>query len=253
MNVLAIIQARMGSTRLPGKVLLSLEGKTVIEHVVERVKCAKLVDEVIVATSININNLPLIRVCAEKNIRVFCGSEEDVLDRFFQLAKLLVPAHIVRITADCPVIDPAIIDKIIATHFLENADYTSNTIDETYPDGLDIEIFTYKSLTQAWNEASLSSEREHVTPYIKKHPDLFLLKSIVSDINYADKRWTLDTELDFEFLRSIFNILYKKNHFFSMNDILHLIKKQPSLEKINSNIIRNEGYLNSLKKDEIIK
>jgi spore coat polysaccharide biosynthesis protein SpsF len=159
----------------------------------------------------------------------------------------------VRITADCPVIDPAIIDKIIATHFLENADYTSNTIDETYPDGLDIEIFTYKSLTQAWNEASLSSEREHVTPYIKKHPDLFLLKSIVSDINYADKRWTLDTELDFEFLRSIFNILYKKNHFFSMNDILHLIKKQPSLEKINSNIIRNEGYLNSLKKDEIIK
>ena len=172
MNVLAIIQARMGSTRLPGKVLLSLEGKTVIEHVVERVKCAKLVDEVIVATSININNLPLIRVCAEKNIRVFCGSEEDVLDRFFQLAKLLVPAHIVRITADCPVIDPAIIDKIIATHFLENADYTSNTIDETYPDGLVIEIFTYKSLTQAWNEASLSSEREHVTPYIKKHPEL---------------------------------------------------------------------------------
>ena len=250
--IIAIIQARLGSTRLPNKVMKYLGDKTVLEHVVSRVKQSKYIDEVFVATTIDRNNLPIIHLCSSQNIRVFFGSEEDVLDRFYQLAKLICPEHIVRITADCPLIDPEIIDLIIKTHLGSNCDYTSNTIEDSYPDGLDTEIFTFSSLTKAWQEAKLLSEREHVTPYMKKHPELFSLNSIVSKINYANKRWTLDTDQDFEFLKSIFENLYYSNNFFGMNDIINLINEQPSLEKINANIIRNEGYLKSVEKDKTI-
>lgn len=247
--IIAIIQARVGSKRFPNKVMKYLEDKTVLEHVVNRVKKSRYIDEVFVATTIDKKDLAILQLCSAKHMRVFCGAEEDVLDRFYQLAKLLHPNHIVRITSDCPVIDPKIIDLIIETHLKLNSDYTSNTIIDSYPDGLDTEVFSFSVLEKCWKEAKLISEREHVTPYIKKHPKLFLLHSIVSDINYADKRWTIDTESDYEFLKSIFKILYKKNHLFGMNEILQLLEKSPSLEKINSNNIRNAGYLKSLKND----
>ena len=250
--IIAIIQARVGSTRLPNKVLKYLEDKTVLEHVWSRVKRSRYIDEVFVATTIDINNLPLINLCSSKGIRLFCGSEDDVLDRFYQLAKLLRPDHIVRITSDCPVIDPYIIDLIIENHLELNSDYTSNTIEDSYPDGLDAEVFTFHSLERAWKKANLQSEREHVTPYIKKHPELFKLNSIVSKINYAEKRWTLDTDLDFQFLHLLYEELYSENENFGMNDILELLKRKPSLELINSNIIRNEGYIKSLKEDKSI-
>lgn len=250
--IIAIVQARVGSIRLPNKVMKYLEDKTVLEHVCSRVRRSKYIDEVFVATTIDKNNLPLIQLCSSQNIRVFCGSEDDVLDRFYQLSKLIRPNHILRVTSDCPVIDPDVIDLIIENHLRLNSDYTSNTIVDSYPDGLDTEIFSFLVLERSWKEANLISEREHVTPYMKKHPDLFSIKSIVSDINYADKRWTLDTESDYEFLKLIFKKLYKKKYFFGMNDILQLLKEQPSLEKINSNIIRNEGYLQSLKKDKLL-
>lgn len=251
--IISIIQARVGSSRLPNKVLKYLEDKTVLEHVVSRVEKSKYIDEVFVATTIDKNNLPLIQLCASQNIRVFCGSEEDVLDRFYQLAKLINPSHIVRITSDCPVIDPLIIDLIIENHLKFNFDYTSNTIVDSYPDGLDVEVFSFSILERVWKEAKLYSEREHVTPYIKKHPELFSIKSIISEVNYADKRWTLDTDADLEFLRAVFSNLYKIKPLFSMEDLLSLLKEQPLLEKINSNIIRNEGYLESLKKDRTAK
>ena len=190
-----------------------LEDKTVLEHVVSRVRTSRYIDEVFVATTIDKNNLPLVQLCSSQNIRVFCGSEDDVLDRFYQLAKLIHPDHIVRITSDCPVIDPEIIDLIIENHLRSNSDYTSNTILDSFPDGLDTEIFSFSALEKAWFEAKLSSEREHVTPYIKKHPDLFAIKSIVSEINYANKRWTLDTDSDFRFLTVLFSNLYNSNPF----------------------------------------
>lgn len=248
--IIAIIQARVGSVRLPNKVMKYLQNKTVLEHVCSRVRRSKYIDEVFVATTIDKNNLPLIQLCASQNIRVFCGSEDDVLDRFYQLAKLIHPEHIVRITSDCPVIDPNIIDKIIEDHLKRNSDYTSNTIIDSYPDGLDTEIFSLLTLERCWKEAKLQSEREHVTPYMKNHPELFKLNSISSKINYCDKRWTLDTDLDFEFLKSVFNELYKKNPYFGINEILHLLETMPSLEMINSSIVRNEGYLQSLKNDK---
>lgn len=248
--ITAIIQARMGSTRLPSKVLKILGGKSVLEQVYDRVKKSKYIDEIFVATTIDNNNLPLINLCSSKGMRVFCGSEDDVLDRYYQLAKLINTDHIVRVTSDCPVIDPELIDFIIESHLQSLSDYTSNTIEDSFPDGLDTEVFKFEALERAWNEAVLISEREHVTPYIKKNPKLFSLNSIVSKTDYRSKRWTLDTSLDFEFLHSVFEDLYEKKPYFGMNDILHLLETKPFLEMINSNIIRNEGYLKSLKEDK---
>ena len=251
--IIAIIQARMGSTRLPNKILKLLEDKTVIEHVYNRVKKSKYIDDIFIATTIDEKNLPLINFCSSKGFRIFCGSEEDVLDRYYQLARLLAPDHIVRITSDCPVIDTDILNLIIEGHLQSNADYSSNTIEETYPDGLDTEIFKFSVLETAWKNSTLASEREHVTPYIKKHPELFKLNSIISKTDYNKKRWTLDTDLDFIFLQSIFEELYHIDHDFKMKDILNLLEEKPFLEEINSTIIRNEGYLKSLKEDKMNK
>ena len=247
--ILAIIQARMGSTRLPGKVLMNLEDKTVIEHVVDRVCKSKLINKIVVATSIDSNNLPMVKLCAEKNISIFIGSEDDVLDRFYQTAKLFNPDHIVRITADCPMMDPNIIDLTIERHFSSKADYTSNTITETFPDGEDVEIFTFNSLKRAWNEAKLSSEREHVTPYIRNN-DLFKIESISNKENFSSKRWTLDNREDFEFMKVVFRNLYCINNYFGMDMIVDFLKKNPDIEKINNHIFRNEGYKKSLNEDK---
>jgi spore coat polysaccharide biosynthesis protein SpsF (cytidylyltransferase family) len=251
--IAAIIQARMGSTRLPNKVLKNLGDKTVLEQVCSRVKKSKLIDEIFVATTIDKNNLPIVHLCSSIGVSVFCGSEDDVLDRFYQLSRLINPEHIVRITSDCPVIDSELIDSIIDSHLLSKADYTSNTIKDSFPDGLDTEVFKFSALEKAWDKAVLSSEREHVTPYIKNHPEFFKLNSIVSKTDYSKKRWTLDTDLDFEFLQSIFEELYLNNPYFGTQEILNLLESKPYLEMINSDIIRNEGYQKSLKVDKIKK
>lgn len=253
MNILAIIQARMGSTRLPNKVSMTLGDKTVLENVVDRVKKSRYIDEVAVATTIHLRDLVIVKLCASHGIRVFCGSEDDVLDRFYQAAKLLNPVHIVRITADCPVIDSMVIDGVIERHLSENADYSSNTLNETFPDGEDVEIFTFAALKQAWKEAQLASEREHVTPYIRKHTELFKHLSFDYTENLSKKRWTLDDEKDYEFLKILYDELYKNNPFFGMSEILELLKKNPDYEKINSETARNAGYIKSLKEDRIIE
>src|SRR4030043_210487 len=148
MDMLAIIQARTGSTRLHGKVLFDLEGKTVLEHVINRAKASKYITDVFVGTTIKKADLKIVKLCAELDVSVFCGSEDDVLDRYYQTARLVRPKHVVRITADCPVIDPMVVDKVIELHIKENADYTSNTFGETYPDGQDVEVFTFEALKE---------------------------------------------------------------------------------------------------------
>jgi spore coat polysaccharide biosynthesis protein SpsF (cytidylyltransferase family) len=248
MNV-AIIQARIGSTRLPSKVLMNLADKSVLEHVVTRVRQSKFINEIIVATTIELPDLQIVQFCASKEIRVYVGSEQDVLDRYYQAARLLNPTNVVRITSDCPMIDPEIIDLIGKRHTEEKADYTSNTLEETYPDGLDVEIFTFAALEQAWKEAKLLSEREHVTPYIKKNPLLFRLISVRYSEDLSFMRWTIDQTQDLDFLTEIFGRIYPKKSNFRMADVLEEIARHPELIKINSGIIRNEGYLKSLMKD----
>ena len=252
MNILAIIQARMDSTRLPNKVLLDLAGKTVLEHVVERVKRSKMIDDIVVATTISPNDLDIVKLCSNKEIRVFCGSEDDVLDRYYQLAKLIKPEHIVRITADCPMIDPEIIDQVIQLHVDNKSDYTSNTLKETYPDGEDIEVFRFKALRTAWENANLLSEREHVTPYIINNPDLFKLENLENKIDLSQKRWTLDEPKDFEFIKKVFSNVYVDNNNFTMNSVLKFLEENPNIESINQHIARNEGYAKSLTEDKKI-
>ena len=252
MSTIAIIQARMGSTRLPGKVLLNLEDKTVLEHVVNRVRFSKHVDDVVVATTISKDDLRIVELCANLGISVYCGSEDDVLDRYYQAAKLFKADNIVRITSDCPVIDPKIIDDVITAHLKNNADYTSNTFKETYPDGQDVEVFTFAALRAAWKSAKLASEREHVTPYIRSNPNIFKYASLEYTEDISQKRWTLDNAEDLEFLRLVYKYLYSKNSLFGMDDILALISEKPEIETINQHIIRNEGYLKSQREDETL-
>ena len=250
-GIVCIIQARFSAKRLPGKVLFGLEGKTVLERVVERVKKSRLIHEVAVATSINQKDSKIVKLCSVKRIRVYCGSEDDVLDRYFQAARLLEAGHIVRITADCPLIDPLLIDKVIRLHLKNKSDYTSNTLKETFPDGEDVEVFRFGALKQAWENAGFFSEREHVTAYIRKHPKSFKLVNLACHNDFSSKRWTLDEKADYKFIRLIYKRLYRKNRIFGIKDILGLLKRHPEYERINNGIIRNEGYLKSLREERV--
>ena len=250
-NISAIIQARIGSSRLPGKVLLPLSGKTVLEHVISRVRASRMVTSILVATSTASADKKIVDLCKRSGVAVFCGSEDDVLDRFYRAAETVKPEHIVRITADCPLMDTKIIDRVIAEHAAKGADYTTNTLPPTYPDGEDVEVMKIEALKKAWKEAALPSEREHVTPYIRKHPEYFKLENVAYATDLSAKRWTLDEEDDYRFLKAVFGSLYRRNSLFGMEEVLDLLKKNTELEEKRKVITRNEGYQKSLKKDKI--
>ena len=249
-KIVAVIQARVGSKRLPRKVLLDLEDRTVLEHVIYRVKNSKLISDSIVATTILKEDLEIMKLCSSNNIRVYCGSENDVLDRYYQAARLLEADDVVRITADCPLIDTKVIDRVLKLHLFKKTDYTSNAVKETFPDGEDVEVFTFKTLQKAWKDARMLSEREHVTSYMKKHPELFKIANLKNTKNLSEKRWTLDEREDYKFIKLVYEKLYKKNKLFGMEEIIRLLNEHPEYEKINNKIRRNEGYLKSLKKDK---
>ena len=250
--IYAIIQARMGSTRLPGKVMMDLCGSPVIEHVVNRLNNSNLIDKIIIATSFDSNNQPIIDFCQENHISYFVGNEDDVLDRYYQTAldyDIDDKDIIIRITSDCPLIDPFIVDKVIGEHISNNNDYTANVLDCTYPDGLDCEVFNFNALKDSWINANLSSQREHVTLYIRDNPDKFKLGNVMNDVDYSDLRWTLDEKEDFIFIEEVYKNLFNQDSFFAMKDIIELINEKPELIDINSKFARNEGLIKSLKED----
>lgn len=253
MKFLAVIQARCGSSRLPSKVLKDLCGKTVLERVIERVKRSRYVDEVMVATTLKEEDLPIVRMVSGMGMRVFAGSPLDVLDRYYQVAKLIQPEYVIRITADCPVFDPGILDDAIEK--LEtDTDYMA-AVSETLPDGLDLEIMRFEVLKRAWNEASLMSEREHVTMYIKNHKDLFRIQDYSCVLgNLHDERWTIDEEEDYRFIKEIYEYFMKTGkEDFNASDILEYLNGNEEVRKINQGFVRNEGLLISLKHDRIVK
>ena len=252
--IYAIIQARMGSTRLPNKVLMDLNGKSVLENIIDRLKKSSCIDKIIVATSINAENIVIEKLCESKEISCFKGSEDDVLDRYYQTCNFFGISesdNIVRITADCPLIDYNVIDKIIEKHLEDNNDYTSNTIVPTFPDGLDCEVFTFASLEDSWKNACLSSEREHVTLYIKNHPEIFKIENILNDEDLSDLRWTLDEKEDFEFINKIYSY-FNNSEIFSTQDVLEVLKENPDLLNINDKFRRDEGLEKSLKNDKVL-
>jgi len=205
---------------------------------------------IIKATTTNKKDDALVAFAKEKGLKVYRGSEEDVLDRFYRTAVEYGVEHIVRVTPDCPILDPDIMDRVISKYLEGTYDYVSNTITPTYPDGYDTEVFPFSALERAWREAKLYSEREHVTSYLYKHPDLFRLYNVKKegeDLSWM--RFTVDTPRDFEFVSEVFEKLSPVHGIFHMDDILRFLKENPELLDINKGISRNEGYQISLLKD----
>lgn len=253
MKYLAMIQARCGSTRLPNKVLKDLCGKPVLQRMIERVQMSERIDEVMVITSIEKNNLPILKLCSELGVRVGIGSEDDVLDRFYQTAKLLKPEYVIRLTADCPCFDPGLLDMAI-DGMDESSDYRA-MISESFADGLDLEIMRFSALERAWKEAIHSYEREHVTQYIIHHPDLFNLQDFESPIgNFGNHRWTVDEEEDFEVVKKIYEHFMQElgKDYFDYRDILAFLEQNPEIMALNQKYQRNEGLAKSIKEDHIV-
>ena len=255
MKIVAIIQARMGSRRLPGKSLLNLVGKPALQHVLERVSLSTLIDEIWLATTLKEEDSKIVSLAKKLNLKYYRGKVNDVLDRYYQTAKRAKADVIVRITGDCPLIDYKIIDKVIK-FFLDNSprfDYVSNVIPPTFPDGLDVEVFSRKALAKAWQKAKWFSEREHVTPYITQHAELFKLGNVVSRKDFSQYRLTLDNKEDLEFLKLVARECQKVKRYCGLEEIIKILKDHPDWLEINLRIKRNEGYSKSLREDKIFK
>lgn len=208
-------------------------------------------DKLIVATSNQPDDRKLGALCRAFDVDCFFGSLDDVLDRYYQAAKPHNPEHVVRLTGDCPLTDPELIDQVIQFHLEGAYDYTSNTVEPTYPDGLDAEVIRFPCLEEAWREATLPSEREHVTPFIRKHPDRFKIGSVKGRDDLSHLRWTVDEPEDLELVTRIYEALYPQNPQFTTGDILQLLVRNPHLSEINSAFGRNEGYQKSLVEDKL--
>jgi glutamate-1-semialdehyde aminotransferase/spore coat polysaccharide biosynthesis protein SpsF (cytidylyltransferase family) len=235
----------MGSSRLPGKTIADVAGRPLLLHVVERVQRARRVDKVVVATTDQAADDPIATLCQQGGIQYFRGCEDDVLDRFYRTAQASTADVVVRITADCPLIDPAVIDKVVTRFQLGDCDYVSNTLRYTYPDGLDTEAFSFAALERAWREAKKPSEREHVTPYLRT--EKFRVANVESEspTRLGNYRWTVDHFADLEFVRRIYEAFSGKKHF-GYQDIFQLLRERPELATIQADTITNEGYYKSL-------
>ncbi|MHB1126205.1 MAG: cytidylyltransferase domain-containing protein [Bacillota bacterium] len=248
--ILAILQARVSSTRLPGKVLKPILGMPMLLRQIERLKRASRIDRLLVATSTEASDNAVQELMEmEGTVGCFRGHLEDVLDRFYSAAKIFSPQHVVRLTGDCPLADPEVIDKVIAFHLERGYDCSSNTLEPTFPDGLDVEVFRFKCLERAWREARLPSQREHVTPYIYQHPEKYKIGYYKNPVNLSYMRWTVDEPEDFDLVNRIYEALYPANPGFTTGDILSYLENNPGLGKINAGHKRNEGFEKSLRKD----
>lgn len=249
MNIVAIIQARMSSTRLPGKVLMPLAGRPVLAHVVERLRHCRTLDGIAVATSTDPSDDPIEAWCATAGVRCVRGSLHDVLDRYHQAATALGADAVVRITADCPALDPAVVDAVVEG--FQAGDFDFYGLAGEFPDGLDCTVFAAPALARAWREATLPSQREHVGPYIEHQPQLFRNGGLQLFRGLAHQRWTLDEPRDHLFLQQVFSRLDRGPDAppFGAGDILALLAREPALAELNADIVRNAGYLKSLAED----
>ena len=243
--IVAIVQARMSSSRLPGKTTADVAGRPLLLRVVDRVRRARSVDKVVVATTDQSSDDPIAALCQREGTQCFRGSEDDVLDRFYKAAQTSGADIVVRITADCPLIDAAVIDKVIRRFQVGDCEYASNTLRYTYPDGLDTEVFSFATLERAWREAQKPSEREHVTPYLRAGNFRAVNIESESPVPPDTHRWTVDYAADLEFVREIYKA-FPENKYFGYQDIFHLLRERPELATIQAETITNEGYYKSL-------
>jgi spore coat polysaccharide biosynthesis protein SpsF len=237
----AVIQARMGSSRLPGKVLKPLSGKPVLEWIIAHLRQSRRLDRIVVATTGEAQDSPIAALCERLDVSCYRGSELDVLDRYYQAARLHGLTHVLRITADCPFTDPLLVDEVIDA-FLDAAqppDFAANNFNRRYPRGTDVAMMSFEALERAWREAARDYERVHVTPYIREHPDKFRLLSIEGEQDYGHYRWTVDTPEDLALSEQIFDRL-DHSLGYSWQAVLKILHKEPELALINSHVRQKE-------------
>jgi len=238
-KIVAIIQARMGSSRLPGKVLKTISGKPMLLHTYERVCQSKLVNEIIIATTNDQSDDLIAQFCDHHNLQYFRGNQFDVLDRYFQAARIHLAEIIVRITADCPLMDPALIDQTIISFLEQKVDFAANRLPppwkRTYPIGLDVEVCSFNALEKAWTESKLVYEREHVMPYLYDQTDRFKTLLIHHETDYGQKRWTVDTPQDLLVVEMIINNFLPSNRF-SWLDVIDFVSLHPEIEQMNQEV-----------------
>jgi len=237
-KTIIINQARMTSTRLPGKVMKEVLGKPLLEYQFERLQRVKEADELIIATTNNDSDQPIVELCKRLGIAYYCGSEEDVLSRYYEAATQLGADVIVRVTSDCPLIDPSIVDRVIKLYKdkRDNYDYVSNTLTRSYPRGMDTEVFSYKVLEEAFINAKEKPEREHVTPYICWQPERYRLGNVSHHEDQSRHRWTVDQIEDFLLIENIIKALYPDKPHFNMTDVLDILKENPEWLKLNAEV-----------------
>jgi spore coat polysaccharide biosynthesis protein SpsF len=253
MKILAITQARIGSTRLPAKILKTINGVSLLEIHLKRIQQSKLISKLKVATTVEPDADRIVTICDKIGIEVYKGSVQNVLDRFYQTALPEKPDLVVRLTSDCPLIDPIEIDYVIRNAMIKNLDYVSNTLKPTFPDGIDIEVFKFSALEKAMEEAKLISELEHVTPYIWKNStymggNVFTSDCIMYKEDYSGVRLTVDTIEDFFVIEQLIEILGADKPWL---DYVKALQDHPEIKKMNDNFTRNEGYEKSIKSDKI--
>ena len=247
--ITAILQARVSSSRLPGKVLRTVVGKPLLALQLERVKRAKRIDTLVVATSDRPEDAPVCNVASQSGVACYRGALDDVLDRFYRAAAPTKPDYVVRLTGDCPLADPEVIDAVVDLCVSGGYDYASNALEPTFPDGLDVEVVRMRALETAWREAQLPSEREHVLPYIHRRPERFRIGIYRAGHDLSHLRWTVDEPEDLELVTRIYEALYPSKPAFSTNDVLDLLEREPRLTGINARHTRNAGNASSARKD----
>jgi len=247
----AIIQARMTSTRLPGKVLKEVMTRPLLSYQIERLRGVRKIEKIIVATTTNREDDPIVDLCNREEVDFYRGSEHDVLDRYYQTAKKFEVEHIMRITSDCPLIDPQICKSVIDVYFKTGADFVHTGL--TFAEGVDCEILSFRSLERAWNEANLKSEREHMTLYLHNHPGLFKKITLTNKTDDSRYRFTVDEQEDFLVVKAVLEGLYKKNaQPFTTDEIKKFLDTHEEIFRLNLNIVRNQGLIKSLKQDKAV-
>jgi spore coat polysaccharide biosynthesis protein SpsF len=232
-----IIQARLGSTRLPGKVLKEVLGRPLLTYLLERMARAITIGRVVVATTTLPEDDPIVELCQQLGVAIYRGSSDDVLSRYAEAAELYGGDPIVRVTSDCPLLDPAVVDRVVRAYMnIPPCDYCSNTLIATYPRGMDVEVFGRQALSRAAAEAVNAPEREHVTLYLYRHPEMFTLRNVAYGRDVSSNRWTVDTAEDFELVRTLLEALYPTNPHFTLEQLLQLIDSHPEWAQMNAHI-----------------
>ena len=228
----------MSSTRLPNKVLMPILGKPMLAFQIERLTHCRAIDLIVIATSVEAADDAIEDFCEDLSITCFRGSLDNVLDRYYQVALKFKAKHVLRTTGDCPLVEPSLIDDVIREHLAQQNDYTAINMPFSWPHGLDVEAIKFESLRRTWEEAELPEDKEHVTPYIRNHPENFTIGNIQCENDYSHHRWTVDYAEDFSLVRTIYEKLYPENSRFGMADILDFLDTKPDLNMISTRMIR---------------